>query len=516
MELNQTRSITILVAALGGEGGGVLADWLIAAAHAHDFPVQSTSIPGVAQRTGATTYYIEIFPVARRLLNGRQPVMSLTPVPGGVDVVAASELVEAGRVIQNGHVHPERTTLIASSHREYAVVEKSAMSDGRYEGERIGSAAAQMAQTLVLQDLKAIALRHGTVINTVLFGAMAGAGALPVSRAACEQAIRESGKAVDASLKGFAAGHALAMGLANVAVDATAAGELAWHPRVAALPPALRELAQAGVMQVLDYQDRRYASFYLDRVEALCGAERDAGGGPAQYQASREAARYLALWMSYEDVIRVADLKTRAERLARVRAEVGAAGHEPVLLTEYLKPGVDELCSLLPPALAGATRRYFERRGRGFNVGLHLRTDTVTGFAMLAALRSLRGWRRHSSRYRDEQQMMERWLATLHAALPVSPRLALELALCGNLVKGYGETSERGHGNLAKILLDFEMREGDRIVPDVLAERVRNARNAALQDPDGRAMASVLGIKPPELKARPMRFVRKENLTTPS
>jgi indolepyruvate ferredoxin oxidoreductase, beta subunit len=51
----QARPITILIAALGGEGGGVLTDWIVAAASQLGFPVQSTSIPGVAQRTGATT-----------------------------------------------------------------------------------------------------------------------------------------------------------------------------------------------------------------------------------------------------------------------------------------------------------------------------------------------------------------------------------------------------------------------------------------------------------------------------
>ena len=87
------RIVTVLVAAMGGEGGGVLADWLIAAAAAQGFPVQSTSVPGVAQRTGATNYYIEIYPVEAARLGGARPVFSLTPSPGDVDIVAASELL---------------------------------------------------------------------------------------------------------------------------------------------------------------------------------------------------------------------------------------------------------------------------------------------------------------------------------------------------------------------------------------------------------------------------------------
>src|SRR6266568_530709 len=125
------RPITVLIAALGGEGGGVLADWIVAAATAQDYPVQSTSIPGVAQRTGATTYYIEIYQAKTSGLGGRRPVMTLTPAPGLVDVMVASELLEAGRAMQNGYV-TERTTLVASTHRVYTVAEKMQMGEARH------------------------------------------------------------------------------------------------------------------------------------------------------------------------------------------------------------------------------------------------------------------------------------------------------------------------------------------------------------------------------------------------
>src|SRR5690606_4339207 len=166
--------ITVLVAALGGEGGGVLADWIIAAARAHDFPVQGTSVPGVAQRTGATNYYLEILPAPRAALQGREPVFSLVPYPGDVAIVAASELVEAGRMLQGGYVNPHKTVLVASTHREFAVSERAAIGDGRYLAERVLRAAEALARQTVLFDMAALAARHRTVINTVLFGAMAG------------------------------------------------------------------------------------------------------------------------------------------------------------------------------------------------------------------------------------------------------------------------------------------------------------------------------------------------------
>ena len=203
------RPFAILLAALGGEGGGVLADWLVAAAQAQDLPVQSTSIPGVAQRTGATTYYIEIYPVPTAQLGGRTPIMALTPSPSNIDVMAASELVEAGRAMQNGFIS-ERTALIASTHRIYATVEKMQMGDGRYDAERIIAAAPQLAGKAVLFDMAAATQAAGTVISAVMFGAIIGSGALPLSRASCEAAIRASGKGIEGSLRGFAAGFAAA------------------------------------------------------------------------------------------------------------------------------------------------------------------------------------------------------------------------------------------------------------------------------------------------------------------
>ena len=206
------RPITILIAALGGEGGGVMADWLMEAATQSGFPAQATSIPGVAQRTGATTYYLEIYPAQREVLGGREPVLSLTPSPGNVDVMVASELIEAGRAMLNGYVSPERTTLIASTHRIYATVEKMQMADGRFESARVLEAARELAKRPVLFDMRKLAQESGTVINAVLFGAMAGSGVLPLTREACEQAIRHGGRGAEASLRGFAAGYDIAGG----------------------------------------------------------------------------------------------------------------------------------------------------------------------------------------------------------------------------------------------------------------------------------------------------------------
>ena len=124
--------------------------------------------------------------------------------------MVASELIEAGRAMLNGFVSPERTTLIASTHRIYATVEKMQMADGRFDSDRVRDAAAQLAKSAVLFDMRKLAQESGTVINAVLFGAMAGSGVLPLSREACEQAIRHGGRGAEASLRGFAAGFDIA------------------------------------------------------------------------------------------------------------------------------------------------------------------------------------------------------------------------------------------------------------------------------------------------------------------
>lgn len=531
--MNAARPVSILIAALGGEGGGVLADWIVAAANEHDFPVQSTSVPGVAQRTGATTYYLEIFPVARAALNGVEPVLSLTPNPGNVDIVAASELIEAGRVLQAGYVAAARTTVIASTHRIYAVSEKAAMGDGRYDTSRIQATAQRLARRTVFFDMAALASKHGTVINTVIFGAMFASGSLSLSREACENAIRASGKAVEASLRGFESGIAYVE--SQVGEPGQEQGQepaqkaappdgaqpnrggprrrsmsMSMPERIAALPEALHEIVLAGADQLIDYQGRAYVERYLDRVESLLAVERQHGGEQGNYSVTLDLARYLALWMSYEDVIRVADLKTRRARLERVRSEVGAKDGEPLKLTEYLKPGLDEICSILPPRPAAWLRRRLAGRSGNLHMGLHIRTNTIGGFLLLCGLRSLRPWRPRTSRFAVEQRMIEHWIVTVKEALPRDAKLAHELALCGNLVKGYGETSERGHHNLDAILLDAKHSSLD---VSALTERIAAARRAALSDPEGKGLDTVLGLPPRAPVSKPIHFVRKKALS---
>ena len=495
------RPVTILVAALGGEGGGVLADWLVDAATEEGFPVQSTSIPGVAQRTGATTYYLEIFPARTATLSGRQPVLALTPNPGNIDIMVASELIEAGRAMQNGFISPDRTTLIASTHRIYAIAEKAAMGDGRYDSAKVIRAAGELAKRAVLADFSQMAQKTGSVINAVLFGAMVGTGALPFSREVCEAAIRRAGKGVDASLRGFNAGYACATGEMPLPEAPPAQRGRAERPIDAVrrrFPAETHCILEEGVARLIDYQDEAYASAYLDRLEPVLAIERREGAG--DFTLTNETGRHLALWMSYEDVIRVADLKTRAGRIERVRDEVGAKPDQPVRIVEFLKPGIDELCAVLPPALARSVLRWARARKleNRLNVGLHIQTTSVSGFLLLRLLAALRPWRRHTWRFADENERMERWLAAVRRHAERDAAVALEVAQCARLIKGYGDTHRRGTRNFERIFTTLiEPAAGAR--PD-LAAAIRRAREAALADPEGDALDRTLAALPAPTK----------------
>ena len=565
------RTCTILIAALGGEGGGVLSSWLVDAAAADGRRVQATSVPGVAQRTGATTYYLEVGPCgsgarghaplpahsaapgatggtggraadmragsgnepsARDGPSGHdnppdrhpdtgsgsaEPVMALLPTPGNVDLLVASELLEAGRAAQAGMITPDRTTVIASTHRTFAIAEKSAMGDGRFEDERIRRAVRELSRRHVLTDLGKVAEQAGTVLSSVLLGAVAGSGALPIPRERLRAAVERAGIAVEANLRGFEAGCQLfdETNAGSSPSGRTAepggtapgtAGAAAAHPphtpadmasgetptntpdslaaRVNALPEPVREFARLGVERTVDYQDTRYGGLYLDRIERLLARAESAGAAPEDaHGVAREVARQLALWMCFEDIIRVADLKTRRSRIERVRAEVRAKPEQPVIITEFLKPGVDEWCSLLPAWLARPILRAANRGGwrRRLNVGLHVRTSSVTGFLLLWTLARLKRLRRGMHRFVEEQARIETWIKRVGDASTTSAAFALEAARCASLVKGYGDTHDRGMRNFERTMacLDACARARDP------AASLRILREAALADPDG-------------------------------
>jgi indolepyruvate ferredoxin oxidoreductase beta subunit len=496
--MNSTRPITLLIAALGGEGGGVLTNWIVSAAEQAGFPVQSTSIPGVAQRTGATTYYIEIFPVPTTELAGRRPVLALTPGIGDIDIAVASELLEAGRTVANGFVTPERTHLIASTSRLYAMDEKIAMGDGRLDQERLVKIAKDNAREALLVDMDALAKQSGSIINAVMLGAIAASGRLPLSAAQFEAAIQADGKAVDSNLRGFRAGLEAARTKAPTAkstdrkYNAPVTPELLEHEVSYSLPALAQPVAVEGIRRLIAYQSVAYAQLYLNRLRALVDLDAAAG---MRGKLMKEVARHLAVRMSYEDVVRVAQAKISPARMARIAREELRVGNEPFSVHDFLKPGIEELCQLLPGFLARPILRLSARRGWLGRVyfGMEINTTSINGYLRFLMLAKLRRFRPFGHRYAQEQQQIESWLDLITRAARQSGALALEVAECARLIKGYGDTHARGLANYAAI--------ETRIIRPALAEQfslaraadaIASARTAALVDPDGESLGRCL------------------------
>jgi indolepyruvate ferredoxin oxidoreductase beta subunit len=530
------RPIKLTIAALGGQGGGVLANWLIGIAESEGYLAQTTSVPGVAQRTGATIYYLEFFPQAAAVAAGLEPIMALMPVPGDVDCVLASELAEAARAIQRGLVTRDKTTLIASSHRSYAISEKSAMGDGAANEDELIELVRSQAKRVVLFDMDAVAESHHSVISSVMLGALGGSGVLPFRKAAFEAAIKKGGIAVTTNLAAFEdawrraeggdagvadgaelpsggqadgaadpdLGPAAALSLnGTLARDTVGSGTepldavpaQARTPKLQPLLDRVRRFAAPvqkivfeGVRRAIDYQDPGYAKLYLDRLERIAGLDGMQGG--RELALTEATARGLALWMTFEDTIRVADLKTRATRFTRVRDEIRADPGQLFGITEFMKPRVTEIAGTLPVGLGrwllgsqGMSRLLIRWTG-----GKQIRTGTVTGFLMLHMLGGLKRWRRGTLRFHEENERIEQWLLRIEGLAATNYALAVELARAQRLVKGYGDTHERGWRNFSALV--------DKL--DELAPRPDGAavfarlQAAALADEEGKALAREL------------------------
>ena len=479
----------VLIAALGGEGGGVLAGWLVSCARESGRAVQATSVPGVAQRTGATSYYLEW--TAEPVDNSDAPTFAMSPVPACVDVVVASESLEAARMLERGFVTPDLTCLIASTSRVYTTAEKMHMVDGRLDDSLIHTLTQTLAREAILMDMESIRKAHQTAISAVLFGAMSGANVLPWSVEACEAVITASGKGVAASLAGFHAARQRALDARNA---------VAVEQPVSPAQLKLAEVCTLGEARCLDYQDAAYATEYRDLVSHACANQ---GMSDELTAAWTEGARHLALWMCYEDLIRVADLKTKPERIARIRAEAQARDGQLVRVTEHFKPGVEEIASVLPQRLGRLLiQKTSERQKKKFQFGLHVRSTSLWGYLMLRGLARMRPLRRRSLRYHEEATARHAWWEAMRELTPKSPTFGLALASLPQVLKGYGDTQKRGRENydrLWRTCVEPALTASEGL--DAAGKQLAEAIKVTLSNPDAHVA--------PSLQSQPIRWFKQ-------
>ena len=520
-----SQPISILLCALGGEGGGVLADWLIEAARHAGYPAQATSIPGVAQRTGATTYYLEVFPQSQAELGERRPVFGLNPLPGRLDVLVSSELLESARQVSLGQTAPDRTVLISAGNRVLTTHEKMQLGDGRVDDAALIQVLQQHTRACHVLDMAALTRAAGTVVSAVMLGCIAASGVLPFKREDYEAAVGDASASQQASLRGFALAWDAMQSqrtqsnyLDAVLAPVTAAPiqpSLRTPARVAIeFPSALHTLLSLGHARLVEYQNPRYAELYLSRMQAVLKAEQSTSAQSTQV--SQETARWLALWMAFDDIVRVAELKSRASRLTRVRQEVKAKSDELLKIYDHFKPGVPEIAGLLPSRLAQRLLRWDRQRvQRGqapWAVPIKVGTHSVLGMLALRFLAKLKGLRVIGQRYADEQRLIEEWLQAVQHGAAQSVQLGLVLAQCGRLIKGYGGTHDRGRDNLLHILRHLGV-GGHFDSPQARADAIQKTLDAALRDEAGTALDATLrahGAPARDIVAQPIRWMPRK------
>ncbi|HML94563.1 MAG TPA: indolepyruvate oxidoreductase subunit beta family protein [Thermodesulfobacteriota bacterium] len=460
--------IKIMVPAVGGQGGGVLTEWLVQAFFLEDYDVQGISLPGLSQRGGSTVYYLEAHPKPET--DDRQIIFAQFPVPGEVDVIISQEFLELGRALQLGY-GSDRTTIVTSTHRIYSTLEKLPIGSGIYSDENLRKIATAFSSKLIELNALQLAKDNGMddlAVNAILFGALAASGSLPLSRESFVSSIEKVGVAAKTNLRGFEVGWNFAS--SSKAGDAgkkpvvwetfvrTRADRLEEYEREVYLgkvsrietefPKQLREILAESIYRLIDYQDEEYADRYIDDVREVFTLDESMKGN---LKLTEHFARNLALLMSYEDGIRVAELKIKSDRFKRIKEEMRLRDDQVFKVIDYLKPDAEEIYGLLPNIVVAPFVRIVEsslfkkiwRRKRPVTFAQTPTTTSFSGFLRLWLMTKIKFMRPRSYRFKKERALMDKYKESTLYYAGLDYKLGSLVARSGSMVKGYGKVRRR-------------------------------------------------------------------------
>lgn len=460
--------IKIMVPAVGGQGGGVLTEWLVQAFFLEDYDVQGISLPGLSQRGGSTVYYLEAHP--RPETDDKPIIFAQFPVPGEVDVIISQEFLELGRALQLGY-GSDRTTIVTSTHRIYSTLEKMPIGSGIYSDENLRKIATAFSSKLIELNALQLAKDNGMddlAVNAILFGALAASGSIPLSKASFVSSIEKVGVAVKTNLRGFEVGWNFVS--SSKAGDAgkkqvvwetfvrTMADQLEEYEREVYLgkvsrietefPKQLREILAESLYRLIDYQDAEYADRYIDDVREVLTLDESMKGN---LKLTEHFARNLALLMSYEDGIRVAELKIKSDRFKRIKEEMRLRDDQVFKVIDYLKPDAEELYGLLPNVVIAPFVRVIEsslfkkiwRRKRPVTFAQTPTTTSFSGFLRLWLMTKMKFMRPGSYRFKKERALMDKYKESTLYYAGLDYKLGSLVARSGSMVKGYGKVRRR-------------------------------------------------------------------------
>jgi hypothetical protein len=251
------------------------------------------------------------------------------------------------------------------------------------------------------------------------------------------------------------------------------------------LPEAVAPVASDAIHLLIDYQGTSYAQLHVDRLRRFIGRN---GVDDAMLA---EIARLMAARMSYEDPIRIAQLK-----LARLDQAPGAQATS----SEVCKFRIDELVGALPAIVAEYVLDALDWVGWAHKpVSIRFSNASRWGIRRLKMEAGLRRWRLFSVRYAKERVWVERWLHMISRSLAKQPASASEIVQTATMIQGYGDDYRQGLADWNAIIdgLAKPTFDGVLALPD-LAGAVAEARAAALPDPRQAALKRKIA----EIRAR--------------
>jgi hypothetical protein len=253
------------------------------------------------------------------------------------------------------------------------------------------------------------------------------------------------------------------------------------------LPEAVVPIVNEAIHRLMDYQGASYAQLYVDRLQRFVGLR---GVDDAMFC---EIARLMVLRMSYQDPIRIAQLK-----LAEFEAGAGDPGMQSP--DDLRKFRLDELIEALPavvaePVLGALQWMHWTHR----SLSISFSTKSRWGIRRLKIEASLRRWRRFSVRYAEERAWVERWLHMIGRSLVKQPGAASEIVQTADMIQGYGDAYRQGLADWHAIIDGLVKPALDGVLPLAdLAAAIAEARGAALPDPRQAALKRAIA----EIRAR--------------
>jgi hypothetical protein len=257
------------------------------------------------------------------------------------------------------------------------------------------------------------------------------------------------------------------------------------------LPEAVVPVASDAIHLLIEYQGTAYAKLYVDRLRRFIGKP-----GVDQTMLG-EIARLMAMRMSYQDPIRIAQQKL---------IELETDPDKP-RADDIRKFRLDELIDVLPAVVAEPILGMLEWLGWVHKrVSVHFNNKNRIGIRRLRIEAALRRWRRYSIRYAKERVWVERWLHMIDRALAKQPGAASEVVQTATMVQGYGDAYRHGLADWHAIIDGLAKPTFDGVLnlPD-LAGAIADARRAALPD----ARQAALKRKIAEIRAQTTGAVAK-------